>query len=659
MLKINFLSELNEFQYKAVTTIDGPLLIIAGAGSGKTRVITYRIAYLLMNGIAQKEILALTFTNKAANEMKDRIRGLLGKPLSNLTITTFHAFGLMFLKENYKRLGYRRNFSIYDENDKIGLIKEILIDENLFNKSTSLNSISNSISLFKNELASLSDLKSDDEKILRFYEERLKLYNSFDFDDLILKPKEILGDNTELREKYSNRYKYVLIDEFQDTSLIQYDFIRLLINHNNLCFVGDDDQSIYSWRGANYHNILNFERDYDVSEIKLEQNYRSTKNILSAANFVISNNKNRKDKTLWSSRSNNNKINVVLFEDEVQEAEFIASEIVKLSRLEEFKTRSIGILLRTNSLFRNIEMALRRQGIKYKVSGGTSFFQKKEIKDIISYLNVIINPSSDYDLLRIINVPRRGIGKEYLKKIRSIADKKRCSIYDALCEVVFSFTKVANYEKTLSKQVIESIEDFVSFIEEYRYKFELTQNVYSSVIKEMIENIEYWGFLVSENPNSVKVAEYKYQNIENFLGIIKNWETKQEGEGRNLSNFLNYIVLQTNEENERDKNINVSLMTIHAAKGLEFDNVFFAAVEDNIIPHQRTIEEDEYKLEEERRVFYVALTRTRESLIITMASNRKQDKQILTQVPSRFISEIPEEFLRLSVDDFSKQECCL
>lgn len=295
-------NSLNQFQYEAVTTIEGALLIIAGAGSGKTRVVTHRIAYLLLKGIAQREILALTFTNKAANEMKDRIKKILKSPLSNLMVSTFHAFGLYFLKENYKLLGYRKNFSIYDDNDRISLLKEILLDEGLFNKKVSLNSLSNVISLLKNGILTLNDLKEEDINIYRLYEERLRLYNSFDFDDLILKPKELLSNNSDIRNKYSKRYKYVLIDEFQDTSLIQYNFIRLLINHSNLCCVGDDDQSIYSWRGANYNNMLQFEKDYNVKEIKLEQNYRSAKNILDVANSVILNNKNRKEKTLWSSK---------------------------------------------------------------------------------------------------------------------------------------------------------------------------------------------------------------------------------------------------------------------------------------------------------------------------------------------------------------------
>ncbi|PRR31393.1 ATP-dependent helicase [Borreliella burgdorferi] len=641
-------NSLNQFQYEAVTTIEGALLIIAGAGSGKTRVVTHRIAYLLLKGIAQREILALTFTNKAANEMKDRIKKILKSPLSNLMVSTFHAFGLYFLKENYKLLGYRKNFSIYDDNDRISLLKEILLDEGLLNKKVSLNSLSNVISLLKNGILTLNDLKEEDINIYRLYEERLRLYNSFDFDDLILKPKELLSNNSDIRNKYSKRYKYVLIDEFQDTSLIQYNFIRLLINHSNLCCVGDDDQSIYSWRGANYNNMLQFEKDYNVKEIKLEQNYRSAKNILDVANSVILNNKNRKEKTLWSSKMCSKVIDVFIFEDEIQESEFVANQIIELSRLEDFKSKKIGVLMRTNALFKNVEMIFRRQGIKYKVSGGTSFFQRKEIKDIISYLNVIINPKSDYDLLRIINVPRRGIGKEYLKKIRDIADKKGCCIYDALCDITFSFTNISSYDKALNKQVIESIEDFVSFIEEYQYKFSITKNTYSNIIKEMIESIEYWGFLVSENPNSIKVAEYKYQNIEGFLSIIKNWESKQFGELRDLSSFLNYIVLQSNEVSEEAENININLMTVHSAKGLEFDYVFFIAVEDNIIPHHRIIEDSEVDLEEERRVFYVALTRAKDSLVITMANKRKKDRQIFDQLPSRFISEIPKEFLNFN-----------
>jgi DNA helicase-2/ATP-dependent DNA helicase PcrA len=453
--KLNVKAELNEPQLQAVTTIDGPLLIIAGAGSGKTRVITYRIAYMLEKGISQHSILAPTFTNKAAKEMETRVKELTGKKLQSLTVSTFHAFGLSIIRDEAELLGYRKNFSVYDETDRSTLIKDCLKECRLASRKIDLYAVGQIFSNIKTGLAGWNDdsvtqnLKNisgpELQAVYQEYQNGLKIFNAVDFDDLLVLPLELFRDFPDALAKYRKRYQYILVDEFQDTSLIQYRLMKLLasggdaapnicaVGAPNICVVGDDDQSIYSWRGANYRNILLFEKDFPgTKEIKLEQNYRSTTTILEAANGVISHNSSRKGKTLWTGNDGGKPIELHYPENESAEADFIAGQIKTLMAAETRRYHEFGVLSRTNSLMKNIEEAFLAEDIPYKISGGTSFFQRKEIKDVISYLRVIANPFDDVSLLRIINTPGRGIGRATVTALNDIAKKNKTGIRAAV-----------------------------------------------------------------------------------------------------------------------------------------------------------------------------------------------------------------------------------
>src|SRR5574344_732016 len=435
-LEYSLKDELNPEQYRAVTTINGPILIIAGAGSGKTRVITYRIANMLEKGIPQSQILALTFTNKAAKEMSDRIKTLTGKKLQTLTVSTFHAFGVRILRQDIDKLGYRPNFSIYDETDRNSLIKETGRDLQFTADALDVYKIG---ILFSDVKTGRKYWQSENDmyrELYKGYEEGLKLYNAVDFDDLITKPIKLFKEHPEVLAKYRDRYKYIMVDEFQDTSHQQYEMMHLL-SDRNVAVVGDDDQSIYSWRGADYQNIINFEKDFpSVTEIRLEQNYRSTETILAAANGVISHNTNRKDKELWSGNGSGKPIEIYMPENEAAEADFIAESILGISAEEKRKYDEFGVLMRANTQSRAIEEAFLESNIPYTMSGGTSFFERKEIKDVISYLRVIANHDDDINLLRIINTPRRGIGRTTIEAINGVADIFHISLWEAIQKIL-------------------------------------------------------------------------------------------------------------------------------------------------------------------------------------------------------------------------------
>ncbi|MDR0316739.1 MAG: UvrD-helicase domain-containing protein, partial [Treponema sp.] len=650
MSKLNIKAELNGPQLEAVTAIEGPALIIAGAGSGKTRVITYRIAYMLEKGIPQSAILALTFTNKAAKEMGSRVKELTRKKLQNLTVSTFHAFGLSIIREEAELLGYRKNFSVYDETDRMSLIKESLRECRMASSKVDLYALAQLFSNIKTGLAvwnqgaakkgaGTSKMASGDLKpVYEEYQQGLKVYNAVDFDDLLTIPLELFERHPEVLEKYSRRFRYIMVDEFQDTSLIQYRLLRLLAaGNNNVCVVGDDDQSIYSWRGANYENILMFEKDFPgAAEIKLEQNYRSTSTILEAANGVIAHNTGRKEKTLWSGNEKGRPIEFFNPENESDEADFIASQIRHLSIMESLKYHDFGVLTRTNSLARNIEEAFLAENIPYKVSGGTSFFQRKEIKDIISYLRVIANPNDDISLLRIINTPRRGIGKTTITELNNLARKNHFSIWDALARL--------NHARTSGQQglfqdtkTMTELEEFMNLIETQRAEILERKGapgqpwMLSKKVRSLTDTIDYWGHLVVEHGSEEKKARWKFGNIEYFITMIENWEQDPDNFDCGLYPWLNRISLITRDDGEDDTEGKVNLMTIHAAKGLEFPVVFIAGAEEGLIPHERSLKDDADEengeeaspqetagsLEEERRLFYVAITRAREKLYIT------------------------------------------
>lgn len=626
--------ELNPEQYRAVTTVNGAILIIAGAGSGKTRVITFRIAHMLDLGIPQSQILALTFTNKAAKEMADRVKELTQRKLQNLTVSTFHAFGVKVLRADIEKLGYRENFSIYDETDRTALIKECGRELKFSPDALDIYKISQ---LFSNIKTGRKNWQTENDMYRQLYEcyqEGLKLYNAVDFDDLIVLPIKLFRENPEVLARYKERFKYIMVDEFQDTSHQQYELMHLL-SDQNVAVVGDDDQSIYSWRGADYQNIVNFEKDFNVTEIRLEQNYRSTGTILDAANGVISHNTNRKDKKLWSGKGEGKPIEIYMPENETDEANFIAESIQGIAMEEGKKYDDFGVLIRANTQSRYIEEAFLQANIPYTMSGGTSFFERKEIKDIISYLRVIANHDDDINLLRIINVPRRGIGRAAIQVINDEAEKLGSTLWTAIKSLV------QDEESEASENLKEDLQDFVNLIESNRQKM-LSGRGLSKKVREMAEEINYKDYLITEYSKSEKAVRFKLKNIELLLEMMERWEIDPDNVNPSLFNYLNRITLMSrdNGDDENDKG-KVNLMTIHASKGLEFPVVFIAGAEEGLIPHQRSVDENGGNVEEERRLFYVAITRAREKLLISSCQKRRKMQAIMECEPSRFLDEIP------------------
>ncbi len=619
---------LNREQAAAAETLNGPLLIIAGAGSGKTRMITYRIANMLENGIKDENILALTFTNKAAKEMSDRIKSLTGKKLKGLTATTFHSFGLILLKKYIHHLGYHNNFSLYDANDNQALIKNCII--NLGYQISDYN-IYTIASLFSDVKTGRKTFNEEGTAVREIYNEWLlcqKAYNVVDFDDLILLPIRIFEKKSYILEEVQERYRYILVDEFQDTSLLQYKFVSMIAKkYRNIAVVGDDDQSIYSWRGANYENIRMFEKDFpERKEFKLEQNYRSSGTILKAANAVIQHNTERKEKSLWTDSNEGAEISIRDHETGEEEASFIAEDIKRRVRNGE-KLSSFGILVRTNSLITQIENNLMEHSIPHKISGGQSFYDRREIRDILCYLKVLVNAHDDVSLLRIINTPRRGIGRTTIEKLREYADKNYKSLYDSINDLILS--------DALQERTKKSLMSFISLIKKWR-----NTNNLRSLIENIINDISYRNMLLEEYPDSPKTVEYKMTGIRILSDRINRY--LERNPDATLSDYINVTAL-VNEDDEDDDN-KVSLMTMHASKGLEFDIVYIAGMEDDIIPSKRSLEEDLDNIYEERRLFYVAITRARRELIINYALKRINSMgEVKTALPSRFLEEIPQD----------------
>ena len=617
----NLRKELNPEQFRAVSTTDGALLIIAGAGSGKTRVITFRIAHMLDCGIPQSAILALTFTNKAAREMEDRVKELTGKKLQNLTVSTFHAFGVRILRQDIEKLGWRSNFSIYDDTDRNQLIKESGRELGYTADNLDVYKIGNLFSNIKIGRWTWEKANTQYRPLYEKYQEGLKLYNAVDFDDLIGLPIRLFKEHPEVLAKYRERYKYIMVDEFQDTSLQQYEFMHLLAD-KNVAVVGDDDQSIYSWRGANYENIVMFEKDFpDVQEIRLEQNYRSTETILAAANGVISHNTNRKDKSLWSGNGSGRPIEIYMPENEAEEADFIAEAIQGICMEEKRSYDDFGVLIRANTLSRAIEEAFLDANIPYTMSGGTSFFQRKEIKDVVSYLRVCANHDDDINLLRIINTPRRGIGRTTIEHLNTIAMEKNCSLWTAIEKVLKYYKgKVTEEEETswfgneisteencakkIGQKTLGDLEEFRELIVTQRQILLSGGKGLSKKVRQLVDDINYFEFLLSENPKSDKAARFKHMNIEHLINNIEMWENNPENFDTGLYAYLNRITLLSRDDMEDDGfKGKVNLMTIHASKGLEFPVVFICGCEDGIIPHARSLEDSDGGVEEERRLF--------------------------------------------------------
>ena len=619
------IDNLNDKQKEAVLYINGPMLVLAGAGSGKTKVLTNRIANLIDNGISPANILAITFTNKAAKEMKDRVFNLIGNDAYMIQISTFHSLGLKILKENYEKLGYDKNFVVIDSDDALAVIKKIMKDMNLSPQYYNAKNIRNKISSAKNELMDLQSFANleYDKNVVKVYEkylEKLKLNNSVDFDDLLILPIRLFREYPSVLESYQERYKYILIDEYQDTNECQYIFSKMLAKkYKNIFVVGDNDQAIYAFRGANYKNILNFEKDYpDCKTILLEENYRSTKTILNAANSVIKNNKLRKDKNLWSNNEEGELIKYIRTEGEKEEADYVAKEIKKLIS-EGVDPVDIAVLYRTNAQSRVMEEACLKNNIPYKIIGSFYFYNRKEIKDLICYLRLINNYKDDVSLLRVINVPKRKIGEKTIDNISNVALVNNSCLFDAI-----------NSGKEL---------EFKNLILDLKEKCE------NLSLTEMVELVLDKSGMKQELENEKSLdSEIRLENLEEFKSITKNYE--EEYGVISLDDFLNEISLVSDMSEHQDGNNKVSLMTVHSVKGLEFDDVFVIGMEEGIFPHYNAINEGTNSaIEEERRLCYVAITRAKKKLWLLNAKKRMLFGNTQVNPPSRFMDEIDSKYV--------------
>ena len=632
-MSLDLASLLNPEQYKAASQIEGPELIIAGAGSGKTRMITYRIAYMLSKGIDQSEILALTFTNKAAKEMAERVRDTVGKKLERLTTTTFHSFGLGLLKMYIQYLGHRNDFTLYDENDNISLIKNCIVSLGYQLSDYNVHSLRDFFSQYKTGRIPLPDKGS---AVREIYDEWLltqKAYNVVDFDDLIILPIKIFEKKPEILLNVQLRWRYIMVDEFQDTSLLQYKLVSMIASkYRNIAVVGDDDQSIYSWRGANYQNIVNFEKDFpERKEYRLERNYRSSGNILSAANALIIHNKERKDKKLWTESGDGASISIKRHTTGEEEAMWIATEIRKLMRENHYCLNDFGVLVRTNSLMNTIETTFVESQLPVCVSGGSSFFDRKEIRDMLCFLKILVNESDDNSLLRIINTPRRGIGRTTVEKLRRYADDHNTTLHIALEELSAS--------TDFRESTRNALQDFVKLI----HKWMGMTGRPEKLIETILADTGYEAMVREEFPDSDKAVAFKMRGI-HFLTERMNAYIK-EHPGTTLRDYLRSVSIIGDDS--KDDELKISLMTMHASKGLEFKIVFLAGIEDHIIPSARALEEDSRNIDEERRLFYVAITRAKEKLFINYADTRRdregKEKIVL---PSRFLEEIPNTLFK-------------
>jgi DNA helicase II / ATP-dependent DNA helicase PcrA len=637
------LSGLNEQQQEAVKATDGPLLIMAGAGSGKTRVLTHRIAYLMVEKqVAPWNILAITFTNKAAREMKDRVQAILGGAAEDIWISTFHSMCVRILRRDIDRMGFNRNFSILDTTDQLSVIKNILKEKNIDPKKFDPRTILGTISSAKNELQTPEEYEKTAggmyeqivSDVYKLYQKKLRKNQALDFDDLIMITIQLFQRVPEVLEFYQRKFQYIHVDEYQDTNRAQYMLVKLLASRfRNLCVVGDSDQSIYRWRGADIANILSFEKDYkNAKVILLEQNYRSTKRILQAANVVIQNNMNRKPKNLWTENDEGKKLLYYRADSESGEAQFVAGKIRELVDGGQRTYKDIAILYRTNAQSRVMEEVLLKSNINYQIVGGIKFYDRKEIKDILAYLRTIANPDDDISLTRIINVPKRGIGATSIDKIANYAIAQDLSMFQALQEVE---------QIGLSAKITNSLREFRDLInnwvqmQDYLSVTELVENV--------LEKTEYVEILKAEKTLE---SQSRIENIEEFLSVTQNFE--KTNDDKSLVAFLTDLALVADidklEEDENDKNNAVVLMTLHSAKGLEFPVVFLMGMEEGVFPHSRSLME-EAEMEEERRLAYVGITRAEEELYLSNAQMRTLYGRTSMNPVSRFIAEIPEDLL--------------
>ena len=636
----SLLTGLNKEQQQAVQHTEGPLLILAGAGSGKTKVLTVRIAHLLAQGVNPYEILAITFTNKAAKEMKSRVEGLVGDVANRIWLSTFHSFCAKFLRfEIDSFLGYNSNFTIYDTSDSQAVIKAALKALNLDDKYYPVGAMIAAISDAKNKLLFASDFRKQARDfyqqkvadVYEYYERELRKNNALDFDDLLLVAVKLLQSNATVLDKYSHRFRYVMIDEYQDTNHAQYLLAKLLASHwKNIAVVGDADQSIYAWRGADIQNILDFEKDYpNCTSIKLEQNYRSTKIILDAANAVIDNNEGRPEKNLWTDKIEGAKIQHFTAQSEHEEAAFIGDTIAKKHDIHDVPYGDMAILYRTNAQSRVLEEALIKRALPYTMVGGTKFYDRKEIKDVLAYLRVLYNPFDDLSLLRIINVPKRSIGATTVAKLKDYAREKGTSLFMTLTQL--------HLIDSIKGKTKEKLEEFGILI------FTLVSEMEDKTVLDILESIlDRTGYLAQLEESTDPQDQARAENIGELLSVAKDFQdTNPSG---TVEDFLEQVALVNDVDSFEQEEAKVTLMTLHAAKGLEFPIVFLCGLEEGLFPHSRTLMNPE-EIEEERRLAYVGITRAEKELYISNATTRTVFGRTSSYLPSRFIDEIPEELV--------------
>ena len=632
------LNDLNPMQRRAAETLEGPVLILAGAGSGKTRTLTYRVANLLEHGVKAWHILALTFTNKAAREMRERIERLAGADAGEAWIGTFHSICCRILRRDIEKLGYERSFTIYDDDDQQRVIKAVLKELDIDEKFLPPKAVSADISDAKNRLLSPDewlqkrggDYRSQKtHDVMTRYEQRLRAANALDFDDLLVKTLQLFVEHPPVLEYYQGRFQYVHVDEYQDTNYAQYQLVRLITRESrNLCVVGDDDQSIYGWRGADIRNILDFEKDFpDATVIKLEQNYRSTANILDAANQIIAHNEGRKEKELWTEDGEGEKITLYAAADERDEAAWICQRIRQLQR-GGTPYGSIAILYRMHALSRVLEETLMRAGIPYHVYGGTRFYDRREVRDVLAYLRLIQNPADDISLSRIINVPKRAIGDSTVEQLTQYARQNAMSLYAA----------VAAPPDTLASRARKSVNDFSSLIVSLLLAKETLP--LSEFVQKVIDDS---GLIAQYQKEENEENQARIENIREFMGAVTEFE--QKSEDKSLFAFLENVALVTELDNQDSAPSFVTMMTLHSAKGLEYDAVFMSGMEEGIFPSARAMQEDN-RVEEERRLCYVGVTRARKLLHLSYARRRMLFNQMQFNAPSCFLQEIPKRLIR-------------
>lgn len=641
---------LNKEQYEGATTIDGQVLILAGAGSGKTRVLTHRIAHMVDDlDIPPYNILAITFTNKAAKEMKDRVKALIGERAENMWISTFHSTCVRILRREIDKLGYKSSFTIYDSSDQKTLVKECMKTLNINEKDITEQEIMGKIGKAKDRMQDVRSFMLENESNFRekkiadayeMYQKRLKENNALDFDDLIFKTVELFKKNPEVLDFYQNKFKYIMVDEYQDTNGAQYELVKLLAaKYKNICVVGDDDQCIYQWRGADIENILSFEKDYPSAKvIKLEQNYRSKGNILDAANTVIINNSHRKSKVLRTEQEGGSKIKVYRAYADSDEGDFVGMQISKIKEAESKNYNDFAILYRTNAQSRIFEESFRRKGIPYKIVGGTRFYDRKEIKDMLAYLKVIINPQDDISIKRIINVPKRGIGDATVNKVQDFAENFELNMWDALAEV--------RTIPTLTARNVSTIEPFVGLMERF---MELSEVIpVSELIKTILEET---GYLKQLKESKEIEDKSRIDNLEELVSDAVEFE--KSSEDKTLSAYLEKVSLVQDTDKIENEDDSVVLMTVHSAKGLEFPVVFMVGMENGIFPGNASFEK-ESEMEESRRLCYVGITRAKEVLFMTSAEVRRVFGRTVAYPQSDFINEIKPELKEYVANDKAK-----